>query len=587
MSSKRTTTHTATRKRVRVAKTSGKRAGTATYKRGKTRATSGAQSGSKASAKKVVHPFAGKVVEYLRLIDREGLATHVENLIEEKSVRSGRPRSFTPRMLLLGLMLIADEGTMHLSRVVKTLNGLDKESKSRLGLGFTVTRRQVEHLYARICEILDSPTVGHAVGPALETVVDARRGDDDLAERFRGFDEFCDKVVEASHQKAKKSGSIAVDGTGVESWGTRRTDKDTGEIRVTDTDARWKARSEDSPWKKPIFGFDLTVAVQVPDAVDAAENEQVELFARSIRFRPATHRPVATGLETLTAAHSQIRREGGEPGDVLVDREYTATLDGSGFLNPARALGFDPVFDLKTNQLGIRGTVHGALIIDGQPFSPATPPDMRLIAAPPVNAPTSEKIKYQQKINARSSYALVRHGRGLGNGAQDYVCPAHAGKISCPLSGVVNPLLLPAVHAPAKAKPGSVCAKKFTRFHAHELPLNQRELYGSFEWMLSMSRRNLVEGFFGNLKNEATENLKRGSIRVRGLVKTGMMTLFSVVAANLRLIKNFTPKPRRKARRGRKPKIGIQVHNPLGNPVGQNDIIDGIGVLDPPEDPFV
>lgn len=90
----------------------------------------------------------------------------------------------------------------------------------------------------------------------------------------------------------------------------------------------------------------------------------------------------------------------------------------------------------------------------------------------------------------------------------------------------------------------------------------------------------MVEGFFGNLKNEATENLKRGSIRVRGLVKTGVMTLFSVAATNLRLIKNFVAKPRRTARRGRKPKIGIQLHNPLTAKNASSS--DNFAFLDPP-----
>lgn len=527
----------------------------------------------KASAKrsktKVTHPLSGKVREYANLVEKRGIAAHVENLISETSVKSGRPRTFTPKMLLVGLMLIADEGTMHLSRIVKTLNGLDSASKQHLGIGFTVTRRQVEHLYGLLCDLLESENANES------EIVEAR---------FHGFDEFCDKVIEASHRSAAKTGSLAVDGTAVESWGTRRTDKDTGEIKNTDPDARWKARSHDAAWKKPYFGYELTAVVQVPDdATDLGASSNVPLFARSIRFRPATHKPVATALDAALVAHRQILADGLTPGDFLADREYTATHDGSGFLNPLRALGYSPVFDLTATQLGVSSLVHGALIIDGQPFSPSIPPDLRLLTPPAVNAPVSEKIQYQKKIEARSKYALVRHGRGLANGAQDYMCPAHAGRIACPLLGITNPLLVTASHAPANALPKSVCTKKYTRFHATDLPLNQDLLYGSFEWFVSMSRRNLVEGFFGNLKNEATENLKRGSIRVRGLVKTGVMTLFSVAATNLRLIKNFVAKPRQTRRRGRKPNVGIQAHNPLTR---ENTTLESANTLDPPEDTY-
>jgi hypothetical protein len=573
-----TTTRTKTSRNTNIKKTT--RVKTSTAKTGRTKPRT-YKAGTKRNKTKVVHPLSGKVREYANLIETRGIATYVANLINETNVKSGRPRTFTPKMLLVGLMLLADEGTMHLSRIVQTLNGLDSASKQHLGIGFTVTRRQVEHLYGYLCQVLE--TANSSADAHVDLSVDASADVSGRVEaRFRGLDTFCDKIIEATHHNATKTASIAIDGTAVESWGTRRTNKDTGEIKNTDPDAHWKARSQNATWKRPYFGYELTACVQVPDqALSLGETSATPLFARSIRFRPATHKPVASALDAAIIAHRQIILEGQTPVDVLVDREYSATHDGSGFLNPMRALGFSPVFDLTATQIGVSNLVHGALIIDGQPFSPATPPDLRLLTPPAMNAPLSEKIQYQKKIAARSRYALVRHGRGLTNGAQDYQCPAHAGKIACPLAGIANPLLITAQHAPGNAQAKSVCTKKYTRFHAADLPLDQDEIYGSSEWFFSMSRRSMVEGFFGNLKNEATENLKRGSIRVRGLVKTGVMTLFSVAATNLRLIKNFVAKPRRTARRGRKPKIGIQLHNPLtAKNAGSSS--DNFAFLDPP-----
>ena len=52
------------------------------------------------------------------------------------------------------------------------------------------------------------------------------------------------------------------------------------------------------------------------------------------------------------------------------------------------------------------------------------------------------------------------------------------------------------------------------------LALSQRERFGSFDWYLSMNRRNRVEGLFGNLKDKARGDLNRGTIRVRGIFKT-------------------------------------------------------------------
>ena len=80
-----------------------------------------------------------------------------------------------------------------------------------------------------------------------------------------------------------------------------------------------------------------------------------------------------------------------------------------------------------------------------------------------------------------------------------------------------------------------MCSKNFTTFHATDLPLSQRELYGTSRWYISYRRRNRVEGIFGNVKNEAVENLRRGSIRVRGLIKTGLLVALMVASTNLRL----------------------------------------------------
>jgi hypothetical protein len=110
-----------------------------------------------------------------------------------------------------------------------------------------------------------------------------------------------------------------------------------------------------------------------------------------------------------------------------------------------------------------------------------------------------------------------------------------------------------------------VCTQNTTTFDASELPLSQRDLYKTAEWTRSYGRRNAVESGFGNAKNMATENLQRGSVRVTGLYKTGILMGFSIAAMNLRLADAFRsrkmvrpPHPRV----GRPRKVGVLAHHP-------------------------
>jgi hypothetical protein len=476
-----------------------------------------------------------------RVIDDSGIVAFLEDRIISFNKRPGRPRELSVRALMVALLLLSESGRLHLTRVPDLLNSLDAASRRRLGVTRDggITFRQVQRLYALVTASIREP--------------DAPVADDQSCDRPTpvALDDVCDLLLASTlHEEAKDARSIAIDGTPIDSWG--RGKRKSGRPS-TDPDAAWRGRGA-SAWKRPTFGYNLTVAVTAPEV----GGSNVPLAAKSMRLRKI----IDPGIDAALSVVNSVAKSQGSLSDVLADREYTMSNDGADFLLPVRALGGEPVFQLTEYQLGAHGTSHGAIIIDGQPFSPSTPRGLWKIEVPAVDASAKKIREYQDQITIRSQYALVPHSARKPNGSQVFQCPASAGKIQCPLVGSsLHPLskISTALMAPSNVPPNTVCSKKFTTFSADDIPLSQRELHGSTEWYFSTSRRNRVEGFFGNLKNEARENIRRGTIRVRGLEKTGLLLLMAVARVNLRLADIWlenTNQPMR-AKMGRRRKLGV------------------------------
>ena len=482
------------------------------------------------------------------LLDDSGAATEVEHLISAMAIKSGRPRELSVRTLFVALQVLAFEGDHYLINVPKLLNRLDPITKRRLGVYHRiVTYRQVQHLFAVISEAVYNP-------------------DDKIDASFIEFDQLTNAIAtKGAHPAAVHVKSLAIDASDIPSWGTSRYlfnyDKKGNYVgnvlRVTDPDAHW--RSKDNPeGKTSFFGYDLSVAVGVREENGPA----VPLAVKAVRLRAATYKTTDMGLACIGDAAA---RQGGL-GDVLVDRGYTMTKDGSDFILPVRALGGEPIFGLRDDQIGSSGTLRGAVIIDGRPYSPSMPKKLyRIKQAKHLQTyqPNPQVVaEYEAAIKERSVYALLPHGARRPNGSQVYMCPAAAGKLRCPL--VPTSLLtfgkLPAANPPKQARPGSVCSSKFRTFTAEELPLSQRHIFGSTKWRKSYSRRGEVERHFARAKDYSQENLRRGAIRVMGLVKTGLLISFALASINRRLTLSFDRNQHKKTpvKRGRRPSATVK-----------------------------
>ncbi len=118
--------------------------------------------------------------------------------------------------------------------------------------------------------------------------------------------------------------------------------------------------------------------------------------------------------------------ERGHPaGYLAADRAYSSAKPED-FQLVARALGWEPVFDDKIDELGVRAGVHGLLQAEGRWYCPGMPDSL-------VNATIdlrTEKIgeeTYAIRIEARRAYEARPRALPDAEGHQRLLCPAARG----------------------------------------------------------------------------------------------------------------------------------------------------------------
>lgn len=497
----------------------------------------------------------------MNIVDASGLVQWASSKHAEAlgTYKGGAKAVFTWRPLFIGLALVAmTEQPMILRDVVRTLNALTGTQKRNAGVPEQVTERMVSRRWLTFIDLVDPSPYSNAnrdlVEELTETEWDSLSAQRDASLRF-----VMDALLGASiPERYVDEGNYAVDATGVPSWAkqkSRHKNKDTS----TDPDAAWRVHdstrvphgNEENKLRfgaKSWYGYWLHAFVRIPE-MKVGKNGTVTMtdtpsFIERIDVTSAgTDMAVdAAKLLARMVAQKTNSSNGFAAGDIVMDRAYS--LGYERFLEPARAFGFLPHFAMRADQLGVHGDVRGMLIVDGQPFSPRMPAALRNITPPKVpGSPKADIDAWQAEVAKRAPYAIKLRG-STTSGVFDLSCPAARdfGAMRC--GNKPESLLLPATIplAPPRnvGKPlPDICAKQRIRVNAEDLPLWQPHLHGSSQWWASMGRRSRVEGAFGNLKNDATQSLCRGRIRVRGLAKTALMAAFLCVASNMRTAKRF------------------------------------------------
>ena len=343
------------------------------------------------------------------IIGASGIAPRIEALLPI----GVRHRQLRVATLILGMMLTqADRRPAHLTEVHAALTTLPPADQWRLGVTeewkagpHQLTYRQAERTYGLITKALAKDKPDGTPSAVLATVLD------DLLEAS----------IPPDHKDT--STALAADWTDVESFSRPPRH---GSSDCADPEASWGHRNSNLPGPKGemFFGYYLSAATMTREE----DGPPVPELTRRITLSSCHADPV----RTLTPVLARMPGHGIALGDILADSGY-AHRDAGAWALLLRAAGAQLVQDLHPHDRGPQGTIHGAIIANGNLYCPATPqPLLHLGPLAPAATPDDTAAHDQQT----AELARRKLGRLTADDADGYhrvTCPAAAGKIRCPL----------------------------------------------------------------------------------------------------------------------------------------------------------
>ena len=435
--------------------------------------------------------------------------------------------------------------------------------------------RTVRYRFETIATLMDpSPLpknrrLDHQSFLARTAALRAARSQEELDESYVRLEWFANQAIEATltllprEVRRRWKGSIGVDATLVRSFarGPKRPRGQTGpgkkrEIKVhsVDPDAGWYSREKDERddgteqrpgADKPVYGYDLALAVAAPDdASDDADFPSV-IMGMAVLDRPS-HEPGRNGVRALASVRAR-----GHPAHYLAaDRAYSSAK-AEDFQLPVRALGYRPVYHYKVNQLGVKAAACGFLQVEGQWVCPMIPQAL-IDATADYRAKRIDHSTYVARIAERQTYRARQKEKPDAEGHMRLYCPAAGphplarcerkpGSIRRAPAGSAH-IVLPAeshgLRPECCAQETVTVAPEGGAKFAQDLP------YASAEWQRTYNRlRNATEGANGFLKDPAHEALdNRGRRRLHGVAKESVLVAFLILAANVRRIRSFLEK---------------------------------------------
>ena len=441
---------------------------------------------------------------------------------------------------------IVDLVTTRLTPYAKDLLGVTGRGRSA---SKSAVKHRIHRAWKRFTSVCDPlPTLaGGRRMPRAE--VEALQADLDPAESARKMARLrwvMNQLLEATIQLLDEdtreawTGHISLDATPILVWGGRGHATNPKKVKPTQSmSPEWYAGWYHVHNKPVVWAYALHIAVATPDPYAPGRFPVIAVGA-------SMDTPNKDNDLNAVAICRSIVERGHPVGDMVTDRGYFSSCVAETFNRPIEELGFRLIGDYKKSQRGRMGVYRGAIMVDGNLYSPNMP--KHLIEASNTYDIDNDWQAYQRRIRLRSHWLIKRKD------ADRYVCPALTDRatVSCvmrpdgPLRSSDEPSYKD--HAVADEPPdfaGDICTQgsvKITRADLGTFEKYAQDLqYGSQEWEdRYRPARSMVEGFNGYIKDEAHERIdQKANRRSRGFAANALVAAIGLVASNVRKIRSF------------------------------------------------
>lgn len=479
-----------------------------------------------------------------------------------RTERRGRPPARNEiRLMLIGLFLsIAHRGRGTFAGALEVLlNGIPLEEAVRLGVKEVITTDEGT-VVRNLITINTFYNPQRSIDKGLSYGPNAP-GELDYAERqrrHRVLRSLCDSICDVFNFGLDIT-AAAADATSLEAWarpckkkakpGDSDDDADFDDALLLDVEAATGRRDLDADHghrtrtinaaTNLFYGYHQHALVAIAGVGKAADS--VPALALRVAITAANADVVDITLDMIDSLENPIR-------DLAVDRLYHYK-DLHRWKYPLNERGIRQHNDLNPNEQGFTeaGRLRWAA---GSAHCPATPDDLGTITRPSPRASHEENVEFSKRIKRRNAFALVVHGPPDIHGTQRLKCPAEEGGVGCRhRSGSIEYAIENnreiVENPPDPATDGEPLPKCCTQQTVtitpppSQLKLQQPNYWGSDKWEEVYDKRTRVEGFFGNIKNPSTENVRRGHLQKNGLVWIHIIAALSAASYNLRIARNW------------------------------------------------